>query len=103
MSTVNSAKGQITGVIPASDAIPVVHSDLLALANAIEPKLVLTFTDTTNMNAFASATRGMLATLTGSDFLYRHNGTTWVKIYPIISSGTAAPSGGSDGDIYIQY
>lgn len=36
-----------------------------------------------------------------------HDGSSWQQVFPpdfpAISSGTAAPSGGSDGDLYFQY
>jgi len=49
---------------------------------------------------------GMIVVTTTSPFeVHRYNGTAWVKIWPMIYSGTTAPSNalGANGDIYVLY
>ena len=51
---------------------------------------------------------GSLIWDTTNSILYRCTDNTtgaavWLQVGPVITSGTAAPSGGNDGDIYLQY
>jgi hypothetical protein len=49
-----------------------------------------------------SGTNGTMQEITlGSNLSF--SGTTLNAAVPVITSGTAAPSGGNDGDIYLQY
>jgi len=112
MGTVTSTRGQVktsggVNVIPDSAAQPAAHSDFLKIANAMEAKLVLRVANAAALGTLAPVETGMMATTTSApiEVYVATSTTTWAKVWPMIYSGTAAPSAGlgADGDLYIQY
>lgn len=107
MGFVNSAIGQITGVIPDANEPPVVHTHLLNIVNQLEKRSNMRFSNTTARDAaITSPENGMICGI-GSPVseIYSYLNGAWVKIYPLIRSGTTVPSNalGANGDLYVQY
>lgn len=103
-----STRKQFVNLIPTGPDAPFVHTFVANLANAIEERLVHRAVDEASasdaVTGFAPFTNGMLMVTTGGSaplLLIRHGGA-WKNPIPKITSGTAAPSGGADGDIYLQ-
>lgn len=103
--------------VPVDGDDPNVPDDFLILAKAIEKKVVGVYATTTerdNKNNPAVTTgstapvEGQLAFIKADDSWYVYDGAAWKQIYigysyvPQITSGTAAPSGGNNGDVYLQ-
>lgn len=105
---ITSTRKQFVNLIPVGADAPYVHTFLENLANAIEERIVHRAVDeaaaSDALTGFAPFTNGMLMVTTGGtapSLLIRHGGA-WKNPIPKITSGTAAPSGGADGDIYLQ-
>jgi hypothetical protein len=103
-----SLRNQFVNLIPVGADAPYVHTFIANLADAIEERIVHRAVDEASasdaITGFAPFTNGMLLVTTGGTaptLLIRHGGT-WKNPVPKITSGTAAPSGGADGDIYLQ-
>jgi len=85
--------------------------DFLALANAVEKKLVMAFTSAADRDAKVTApVEGMLAVLKDVNQAHLYFDGAWSQLYPPtnmqqITSGTTAPdnAAGSNGDLYVQY
>ena len=80
---------------------------IAAIVNSIEPHLVLKSASIATANATLSPIiEGMLLITTAAPKeVYKRDGATWVKLYPLYYSGTAAPAAalGVNGDVYFQY
>lgn len=94
---------------PVSTDSPDVPRDIKALAEAIEKKLVMVFTDSaTRSTKVPSPTAGMFSVLTSTGAVEYYNGSAWTKIYPstgpAFSRGTTVPanSSGADGDVFFK-
>lgn len=106
MGYISSAKGQVAGVIPDAAEDPSVHTDLLAILNVVEKKLVQRFADASARDiAWPTPEEGMVAVLTTPDEIWAYVAGAWKKLYPIIYSGTADPNNavGVDGDLFVKY
>lgn len=94
---------------PTSTDDPDVPSDMQALALALEKKLVMVFTDSTDRSTkVPSPTAGMFSVLTATNVMAMYNGSTWVQVYPpviTITRGTVVPSNSSgvDGDVFLKF
>jgi hypothetical protein len=119
MGVVASTRGQVkssggANVIPDAAAIPAAHLDLLGLANAIEPRMVLRIPTIalvgTAPYSISPYEVGMIAVTTTSPsevwvYTASSSGNRWQKIWPTTYSGTAIPlpNVGVDNDVYILY
>lgn len=106
-----SPLGQFPSSIPASADAPDVRGDIAILTGLVEKTVVQVYTSrSARDNAFSGAgvtpADGMITWITGTvdERDERINGV-WVKTYPLIYSGTGAPSNavGAPGDLYAQY
>lgn len=96
--------------VPQSTDTPDVPRDFLALANAVEKKLVMVFTTTAQRSSLVtSPTAGMVTVITSTETIDLYNGTTWKQIYPPTgqpnhSVGSTVPSNatGADGDVFFK-
>jgi len=108
MGYVNTPAGQINGVVPDANEDPNLAFDLLAIAKAIEKRLVGVYSSTADRDAKTSAAgvqEGMFAFTTDTDSFWYRSASAWVSFpppTPSITSGSAAPSGGSNGDVYFR-
>jgi hypothetical protein len=108
MAYVNTPAGQIVGVVPDANEDPNLAYDLLNIAKAIEKRLMGVYATTgarDTATASAGVQEGMFAFVTADDSVWYYSGSAWVKfppVQPVITSGTAAPSGGANGDIYFK-
>lgn len=103
-----STRKQFVNLLPVGADAPAVHTFITNLANGIEERIVHRAVDESAafdaITGFAPFTNGMLMVTTGGTvptILIRHGGT-WKNPIPKITSGTAGPSGGVDGDVYLQ-
>jgi hypothetical protein len=103
-----STRKQFVNLIPVGSDVPAVHTFIANAVNAIEERIVHRAVDEASasdaVTGFAPFTNGMLMVTTGGsapEIRIRHGGA-WKNPVPRITSGTAAPSGGADGDIYFQ-
>lgn len=107
MGFVNSALGQITGVIPDSAEPPNVHTHLLNIMNQMERRGVMRFSSTSVRDSTVTSPENGMVCAIGSPaselFVYLSN--SWQKLYPRMYSGTTTPSNslGANGDLYIQH
>ena len=103
----DSARGVIQDVIADDSEDADYPVQITAIVNAIEPNLVLKATTVAAANAtLTPLLEGMLLiTTTAPKEVYKRDGSTWVKIWPNIYAGTAAPGAalGVNGDVYFQY
>jgi len=72
----------------------------------IEKAVVMKFTnasqrDTKLVGAYAPVL-GQVCILTDTMALMKYNGSTWVNVFPTITTSTSDPSGGSNGDIWFK-
>lgn len=94
--------------IPQAGDDPDVPGDMSALALALEKKLVMVFTNTTDRSArVAAPIEGMFAFMKDTDTFVVYNGTSWVAAYPTppaFTSGTSVPSNasGANGDVFFK-
>ena len=93
--------------IPEDTDDPNVPGDISALANAIEKRLAGVYNSVADRDArIVTPQEGQVAILKDVDKIYCYFGSTWTQIYPpalpAITSGTTAPTGGANGDIYFQ-
>lgn len=79
------------------------------LAEAVEKKLVMVFTSTSQRSTkVPSPTAGMMSVMTDTDVVEFYDGAAWKRVYPpavpAITVGTAVPSNssGANGDIFIK-
>jgi len=94
--------------VPVTGDDPDIPGDLLALATAIEKRVLGVYNNVADRDARVTAPQeGQFAYLKDTDKLYKYSGSAWEQFppaQPSITSGTTAPSNavGSDGDIYFQ-
>lgn len=96
--------------VPESTDDPDVVTDMTALATAIEKKLVMVFTSSSDRSTrVPSPTAGMFAAMTDSDTVVFYDGAAWKQVYPpvvpAITNGTTVPSSGSgaNGDVFFKF
>lgn len=93
--------------IPEDTDDPDVVDDMTNLANAIELRLAGVYNTVTDRDTrITSPAEGQVGYLKDSNTWTYYNGSAWTEMFavvPSITSGTAAPTGGSDGDIYFQH
>lgn len=94
---------------PEGTDAPNVPQFIQNLATAVEKKLVMVFTNSSQRGTkVAAPTAGMLCVLTDSDVIEMYDGAAWVRVFPApgpsITRGTTVPSNGSgaDGDIFLK-
>lgn len=95
---------------PESTDLPNTPLHIQNLAEALEKKLVMVFTDTADRTAKVPApTSGMFSVLTGTDVIEFYDGATWKRVYPpavpAVTNGTVVPSNGSgaNGDVFFKF
>lgn len=95
---------------PTAGDDPDIPEDMQNLAEAVETKLVMVFTDSSDRSAKVPApTSGMCSVLTGSDVVEFWDGAAWKRIYPpqvpAVTNGTSVPSNGSgtNGDVFFKF
>ena len=101
-----SPLGQYGNIVPAAGDIPDVQADLSGAITAIEKKALMSFASRTTRNSTVSVpVDGMFTYIQDVDEIDARINGSWVKIWPVIYSGTGTPSNGLgvDGDLYIQY
>ena len=79
------------------------------LAEAVEKKLVMVFTNSGQRTTKVPApTSGMMSVLTDTDVVEFYDGATWQRVYPpnvpTFTRGTTVPSNatGANGDIFFK-
>jgi len=108
MAYVDSPGTQFKGVIPDANEDPNIAYDLLQIAKAIEKRVMGVYATTAARNTATGAmgpVPGMFAFTLNDNQMWYYNGSAWVNFppaVPAITSGTAAPSGGANGDIYFK-
>lgn len=107
MPYTNSAKGQLTGIVPQGGNAPAVVADLQQIVDKVEPRLVLRAASVAAANAsLGTLEDGMFLETTAAPFeFHSRQAGAWVKIWPTNYSGTAAPVAANFvvGDTYDQY
>jgi hypothetical protein len=106
MAHSNSPLGQLSGVVPATSDPPDVQGDLNLLITALEKKLNMTFASRAARDAAITVpVNGMRTHMTDVFETDERINGAWVKVYPVIYTGTADPSNGvgSVGNIYLKY
>ncbi len=94
--------------VPTGTDDPDIPADLLALASAIEKRLMGVYNNATDRSARVTAPQeGQFAYLKDTKLVYRYDGAAWVQFpaaQPAITSGTTVPSNasGANGDIYFK-
>lgn len=94
--------------VPTGSDQPDIPGNLLALANAIEKRLVAVHATTAARDAATTSPQdGMFAYITATGVLYVYHSGAWTQFpgaLPTFSSGTAVPnnSTGSNGDVYFR-
>ena len=96
--------------VPTSGDDPDIPADLLALASAIEKRVVGVYSGIVDRAAKVTApTAGMIAFLQDTQDYTWYNGTSWAQLWPValpeFTGGTALPDNGSgaDGDVFFRY
>jgi len=110
MAYVNTPAGQFVGVIPDGNEDPNIAYDLLAIAKAIEKRVVGVYATTAARDTAtiaAGVEEGMLAFTKDTDSVWFYTGSAWSKFppaVPAITSGTTVPTNasGANGDIFFQ-
>ena len=94
---------------PVSTDTPDVPRDFQALAEAIEKKLVMVFTDSSvRSTKVPTPTAGMFSVLTSTGKVEFYNGSAWVTLYPstgpAFSRGSTVPAdtSGANGDVFFK-
>jgi len=94
--------------VPTAADDPDIPGDLLALALAIEKRVVGVYNSATDRDTKVSAPQeGQFAYLKDTDVLTKYNGSAWVAAFaapPNFTSGTSVPSNatGNDGDVFFR-
>jgi hypothetical protein len=108
MAYVNTPGGQFNGVVPDANEDPNIAYDLLQIAKAIEKRVMGVYATPAARNT-ATGTMGpvpgMFAFTLSDHMVSYYDGAAWQPFppaVPAITSGTAAPSGGANGDIYFK-
>lgn len=108
MGYVGTPGGQFGNVIPDANEDPNLPADLLAIAKAIEKRVMGVYATNAARDSATVAigpVEGMFCFVQANDNCYVYISGAW-QIFPTpppaITSGTAAPSGGSNGDVYFK-
>lgn len=96
--------------LPVQGDDPNIVDDLTTLVTFMEKQLVGIYASVTDRNARATSPKeGQIAFTKDANLFWLYDGTTWQQMYisigtyvPQITSGTAAPSGGNNGDVYFK-
>ena len=108
MGYVGTPGGQFGSVIPDANEDPNLPQDLLAIAKAIEKRVMGVYATTGARDTAAAAmgpVEGMFAFVQSNNSVYFYDGAAWQLFPPTppaVTSGTAAPAGGSNGDVYFR-
>jgi len=110
MAYVDTPAGQIKGVVPDGNEDPNVAYDLLAIAKAIEKRLMGVYATTAARDTATTAAgvqEGMFAFVQADDSVWFYSGSAWVKFppaVPAITSGTTVPTNasGANGDVFFK-
>lgn len=108
MGYVSTPGNQFGSTIPDANEDPNIAADLLNLAKAIEKRVVGIYADVATRNSAVAAMgpiEGQFAYVQANNAFSVWDGAAWQPFpaaAPSITSGTAAPSGGSNGDIYFK-
>lgn len=92
--------------LPVAGDDPNVPDDLNTLALAIERRVVGVYNSTSDRSTRVPAPQeGQVAYLKDSNTFTYYTGSAWAEMFPAqvsITSGTANPTGGSNGDVYFK-
>lgn len=95
--------------VPVSTDNPDVPDDMTLLAKDIEKRVMGVYVNAAARDSAATAMggaqEGMFAFTKDNDKVWYYTGSAWTVFppaQPAITSGTAGPSGGVDGDIYFK-
>lgn len=94
--------------VPTGTDDPDIPGDLLALANAIEKRLMAVHATTAARDAATPSPQdGMFCYITGTNTVYVYQDSAWTVFpaaLPTFTSGTAAPNNatGNNGDVYFR-
>jgi len=94
--------------VPIAGDDPDVVDDITQLAKMIEKRVMGVYATAADRDTKATAAgveEGMFAFTKDSDRMWYYTGSAWVAFppaQPAITSGTANPSGGADGDVYFK-
>lgn len=94
--------------VPVSTDNPDVPDDITQLALQIEKRVMGVYATAAARNTATTAAgveEGMFAYTMDTNTVWFYTGSAWTVFppaSPAITSGTAGPSGGSDGDIYFK-
>jgi hypothetical protein len=108
MGYVSSPAGQIVGVIPDANEDPNLPADLLAIATAIEKRLVGVYATPADRDAkMTTPQEGMFAFTKDTDTFWFRSATAWVSFpppTPAITHGASVPpnSSGTNGDVFFK-
>jgi len=112
MAYVNTPAGQFIGVVPDANEDPNIAFDLLAIAKAIEKRVVGVYATAAardSATASAGVEEGMMAFTKDTDSVWYYNGTAWVSFPPRpvkIASGATVPTAGDvnyvNGDVFYK-
>lgn len=110
MAYVDTPAGQIKGVVPDGNEDPNLAYDLLAIAKAIEKRLMGVYPTTAARDTATSAAgvqEGMFAFTQDADKVWYYSGSAWVAfppVQPAITSGATVPANtaGANGDVFFQ-
>ena len=110
MAYVNTPAGQFIGVVPDGNEDPNIAYDLLAIAKAIEKRVIGVYATTAardTATASAGVEEGMFAFTKADDKVWFYTGSAWAAwppTQPAITSGTTVPanSSGANGDIFFK-
>lgn len=96
--------------LPAEGDSPDIPADLSTLALFLEHQVVGIYTSVSDRNTRATSPKeGQVAFTKDTNTFYVYDGAAWQQMYisigtppPAITSGTTAPSGGVNGDVYLK-
>lgn len=94
--------------VPTATDDPDIPGDMLALATAIEKRVVGVYNNITDRDTRVSAPQeGQVAYLKDSNGFHYYNGAAWAPMFadvPTFTTGSSVPSNatGSDGDVYFR-
>jgi len=96
--------------LPAEGDEPDIPADLNTMALFLEKQLIGFYSDVSDRNTRATSPKeGQIAYTRDTNTFYMYDGAAWQQMYisigtppPNITSGTGAPSGGANGDVYLK-
>lgn len=107
--TMSSTTNQAAPYPLADEKVADVNDHIRGLANWADGRVVMRFTDMTQLaSKVPTPTGGQVAWITADKTLLVYDGTGWKRVYPaapMTYTGSAAPAStlGQVGDIYVQY